>query len=311
MKRAIKKFLKKRYRGIFEAGQKIGLNILPNHFYSNIPDVRYLRKNDNWLKPLSMTGIEMNSADEQIKVVQTICGIENMDQLPLKSIHWKAIEENGEDGGFGPVESEFLHCFIKYYQPKKIIQVGCGVSTSVILTAAKEINHNIQIICVEPYPTAYLIQKNKTKEIELIVKKAQETETDLYKDLQAGDLLFIDSTHTVKPGSEVNFLVFEILPQLSKGVYVHFHDIYFPYDYGRNILSRDIFFWLENSLLYAFLIGNKKFRIMICLSMLHYEKSKELKELFRSYNPQENYFGTASGETKNRHFPASLYLEVQ
>jgi hypothetical protein len=310
MKRSIKTFFKKKYRRIFELGQKLGINILPRHFYSNIPDMQQLRHDKAWLKPLSMTNIEMNNTVEQMLLLHAICEVENMELLTAKDIYKKAVKENGEDGGFGLVESEFLHCFIKYYRPEKVIQVGCGVSTSVMLNAAKEINHEIKMTCIEPYPTAFLIKKSASKEISLLAKKAQETEIEMYSQLKAGDLLFIDSTHTVKPGSEVNFLVFEILPRLSKGVYVHFHDIYFPYDYGRNILGTDLFFWLENSLLYAFLIGNKKFKIIISHSMLHYEKNEELKALFTGYNPQENYFGTAKGETSRKHFPASLYLQV-
>ncbi len=144
----------------------------------------------------------------------------------------------------------------------------------------------------------------------LIVKKAQEISADAYTHLDDGDMLFIDSTHTVKPGSEVNYLLFEVLPQLKKGVFVHFHDIYFPFDYGRNILSTDLFFWTESSLLHAFLIGNKKFKIMVCQSMLHYERSSDLQEIFKNYIPQENYYGLAKGKVAGKHFPASVYLKV-
>jgi len=305
---AVRKFFKNKYRAIFELGQKFGLNILPCHFYSNIPDIRYLRKNNFWLMPGSMTGIEMNSLDEQLQVIKNCCAVENPEKFSSNEIYEKAVVENGEDGGFGPVEAEFLHCFIKFYKPQKIVQVGCGVSTSIILNASSEINHSPKVTCIEPYPGQSLIRKNNKKEISLIIKNAQEVDAEVYTALGKGDLLFIDSTHTVKPGSEVNYLLFEILPGLKKGVYLHFHDIYFPFDYGRNILSNDLFFWQENTLLHAFLIGNKKYKIIVCQSMLHYERSSDFQEIFRNYIPQENYYGLAKGERKGKHFPASIYL---
>ncbi len=310
MRRVVKKFFKNKYRSIFEFGQKFGINILPQHFYSTIPDIRYLKQNDFWLGRGSMIGVEMNSLDEQLQLAKTCCAVEKHRELSLKNIYGKAVSENGEEGGFGVVEAEFLHCFIKFYKPKKIAQVGCGVSTAVILNAASEINHSIELTCVEPYPSQYLSDKNNANEISLIVKKAQEVDIEVYTQLSEGDMLFIDSTHAVKPGSEVNFLMFEILPRLKKGTVVHFHDIYFPFDYGRNLLSNDLFFWQENSLLHAFLIGNKKFKIMICQSMLHYKWTNELREIFTNYIPQENYYGLAKGKIAGKHFPASVYLKV-
>jgi Methyltransferase domain len=109
--------------------------------------------------------------------------------------------------------------------------------------------------------------------------------------LGAGDLLFIDSTHTVKPGSEVNRFVLEVLPRLDEGVLVHFHDIYFPYEYARNFLSGDLFFPGETSLLYAFMLNNPKFRIDLCLSMLHYAAPGAMKKRMPKFEPQGNDAG--------------------
>lgn len=310
MMRTLKIFFKNSSRSVFEMGQKFGLNILPKHFYSNIPDIQYLKETSFWLTRSSMAGVEMNILDEQINFLKECCSVETSNQLISKNIHKRAIAENGEDGGYGPIEAEFLHCFIKKIKPARVIQVGCGVSTSVMLTAADEISHPLQITCIEPYPSKFLKDKKRIGKITLISKKAQEVQQNVFTKLEEGDLLFIDSTHTVKPGSEVNYLILEILPRLKKNVYIHFHDIYFPYDYGRNILTKDIFFWLESTLLQAFLTGNRKFKIILCQSILHYEKSDEMKQILPSYIPQDNHFGLAKGETKGKHFPASLYLKV-
>lgn len=310
MKKVVKNFFKSKYRPIFEVSQKLGLNILPHHYYSNIPDIKYLKQNTFWLKPNSMIDVEMNTLEEQMSFVRECCSVEDLQQLPSKNIHERAIEENNGGWGFGTIEAEFLHCFIKSRKPSQIVQVGCGISTSVILKAASEINHKINITCIEPYPTSFLNQKSDSGEINLIRQKGQEVDLEIFTNLQAGDVLFVDSTHTVKTGSEVNYIILEILPRLKKGVFVHFHDIYFPFDYGRNILTKDLFFWNESSLLHAFLIGNKRYKIIVCQSMLHYECSKELGEIFKNYNPQDNYYGLSKGETKGKHFPSSIYLKT-
>jgi hypothetical protein len=110
----------------------------------------------------------------------------------------------------------------------------------------------------------------------------------------------------VKPGSEVNRIVLEVLPRLECGVLVHFHDITFPYEYGRGFLNGDLFFPGETSLLYAFLLNNGAFRIDLCLSMLHYAVPDALKALLPGYEPQGNEWGLAAGD--GLHFPSAVYL---
>jgi hypothetical protein len=139
--------------------------------------------------------------------------------------------------GYGPVEAEFLFCFITTKRPNRIVQVGCGASTAVILLAAKEANYKPQVVCVDPFPTGYLTSAAGQKIIELIPKPAQEIDITVFTSLGGGDLLFVDSTHTTRPGSEVNRIILEVLPRLRSGWFVHFHDIFFPYDYQSQVLS--------------------------------------------------------------------------
>ena len=127
------------------------------------------------------------------------------------------------------------------------------------------------------------------------------------RQLKAGDLLFIDSTHTVAPGSDVNRIILEVLPRLEVGVWVHFHDIYFPYDYSRGFLSDDLFFPQETALLYAFLLQNHSFVVEISMSVLHYSAPNWLKSLIPKYDPQCNDEGLAIAG--GLHFPSSVYLK--
>ena len=206
------------------------------------------------------------------------------------------------------IEADFLYAFIFNHKPLKIIQIGCGVSTSVILRACRDAGYHPELVCVDPIPMPYLVNLSDKGSIRLIKEKAQKVHIDLLTELSDNDFFFVDSTHSVKPGSEVNRIILEVLPRLQKKVWVHFHDIFFPYDYTRDILTHDMFFWSESILLQAFLTQNPNFTIKASLSMLHYAETENLKRYFLKYDPQSNEFGLRGKQGK--HFPSSTYLQV-
>jgi hypothetical protein len=140
-----------------------------------------------------------------------------------------------------------------------------------------------------------------------VPRKAQKVPLEVLTELDDGDFLFIDSSHTVKPGSEVNRLILEVLPRLKRGAWVHFHDIFFPYDYQRGLLSDELFFCNESVLLQAYLTNNPRYTIRASLSMLHYAAPGELIKYLPNYHPAENEHGLKRSED---HFPASTYLQV-
>ena len=272
----MKKLLKKSVTRLFHYLQNFGINIFPNHFYSNVPDINFLRKNNFWKKPMEMKGVKGVDIKSQIAFTKSlVSSLKDRSVLQRQNIFKQAISEEGSPG-YGVIEADFLYCFINHKKPKKVIQIGCGVSTSIILRASKESETQVKIVCIDPYPSNYLKKLSIEGKIQLIDKKAQIVDLVDLVDLSPGDLLFIDSTHTVKAGSEVNRIILEILPRLKKGVLIHFHDIFFPYDYQRNINSTP-FFWSESSLLHSFLINNDQFVIRAAQSMLHYEAKDFLK----------------------------------
>jgi predicted O-methyltransferase YrrM len=308
--RKLKNIAKNSLRTLFEVGQNmLQVNLLPKHFYSDTPNIAELSGDVFWKKPLSMVAVQGTKLDTQQKFVEKCRQATSLDRLAKKDIHSVACQQNGE-AGYGKIEAEFLHCFIQSHQPKKIIQVGCGVSTSIILQAAKESGYKPEIIAVEPYPTKFLEEQQKAGNIKLLIEKAQKVDYHVLANLEAGDFLFIDSTHTVKPGSEVNYLILEVLPRLKKGVLVHFHDIYFPYDYQRGLMSTELFFNKESTLLHAFLACNTKFTNLVSLSMLHYEATSFLQTQFPNYIPQTNDNGLRAKDNIGEDFPSAIYLEV-
>jgi predicted O-methyltransferase YrrM len=250
-----------------------------------------------------MIGVNGAEIENQLHFLRECCTSELIEKQKA-DIYIKCCRENGEKG-YGPIESDFLYCFIYTKRPKKIIQIGCGLSTAVMMLAAKEADYFLEIICIDPYPNEFLRLSCKSGKIKLIQKKTQLVDVDVLTRLNDNDLLFIDSTHTVKPGSEVNKLILEVLPRLQRGCWVHFHDIHFPYDYSRHILTTDLFFSNESVLLHSFLINNNKFALKISLSMLHYRAPLELKKSLPNYTSAENYYGLNVSEG---HFPSSAYL---
>lgn len=288
---------------VLRAGQKFGVNITPAHFYSEIPDMAHLRRETYWRKPWSMVGVQGADIDPQVDRLRAWAkGLE--EALGSDQIHRAACERNGEVG-FGPIEAPALYAFARANRPGRVVQVGCGVSTAVLLQAANDDPAwRPQITCIEPYPTDFLRKEASRGRIRLIPEMAQCVELENLTALDTGDLFFVDSTHTVKPGSEVLRIIFDVLPQLAPGVFVHFHDIYFPYDYPPG-LFKAAFIGRESPLLHAFLCMNSSYAIAVSLSMLHHARPEKLREVFPAYNPRPTKDGLAVGEG---HYPSSTYL---
>lgn len=265
---AIKSRLPRFLRLALRMGQRFGVNVTPRHFYSDIPDLRHLERTDYWRHPNSMYGVQGAEIEPQVAFARACCE-PYAEKLQSQRIHQDAITTNGEPG-YGPIESLFLYCYVRSQKPRKIIQIGCGVSTAVLLNAVSdEPDYSPSIVCIEPYPTRFLIDAQKAGRIQLIQEQAQLVELSTLTDLDDNGLFFVDSSHTVHVGSEVVRIIDEVLPRLRCGQCVHFHDVTFPYDYSPHLLADSIFFWREATLLYAFLVNNQKFTIDASLSMLH------------------------------------------
>jgi predicted O-methyltransferase YrrM len=304
LKRSIKDQTKRALFHVFEQGQHLGVDILPRHFYSQIPDLRVLRAETEWKKPRDMSSIRGHEIASQLQFAESVCTSEIIRTAIDADVHAAAGRRNGEEG-YGPVEAIFLYAFIRKFRPARVVQVGCGVSTAVMLAAAADARTPLRITCIDPYPTGFLREASRAGEIELVEGPAQRFVQEAASTLGAGDLLFVDSTHTVMPGSEVNVVILDVLPRLAPGVLVHFHDITFPYDYQRGLLKGNLFCQAESTLLHAFLSCNDRYELLASMSMLHYAASARLQELIPSYGPGGNDEGL---ETTSGHFPSALYL---
>lgn len=305
-KRKLREIGKRGLRLAFEAGQRFGVDILPHHFYSEIPIIRELRREDDWKKPYSMAGIRGSEPDRQLHFLSECCSEDLVARQKKGDIYQRVCTMNGEPG-FDPVDADFLFCWITSKRPRRIVQIGCGVSTAVMLLAAKEAAYRPEITCIEPYPTDFLRERHESGEITLIPKKAEDVGLETMTGIGKDDLLFVDSSHTVKPGGHVSRIILEVLPRLEAGCWVHFHDVWFPYDYHYKILSQSLFFWHESVLLQAFLTNNCKYEIFVSLCMLHHSRCEELPRCLPNYRPAPHDHGV---RLSAGHFPTSIYLRT-
>ena len=294
---------KRALRSVFELGQQIGVDVLPRHFYSEIPNIDLLRDTTDWRAPLSMSCIEGGIASQLLFVDRSTEDCRH--NLIRRKLLDKALELNGTEEGYGVVEADYLYCFLRKHRPQKIVQVGCGVSTAVCLMAAMDESYDPEIICIEPYPTAFLKKTADQGKIRLVEKKLQQVYGSCPSWLSTDDLFFVDSSHTLGPSGEASRIILEILPRLQRGTFVHFHDIWFPYDYSPTVLTGDMFFWHETALLYAFLCMNKQFTVAASLSMLHHMAPLDLQRCLPTFIPAQFSDGLKIGEGD---YPSAIYL---
>ena len=173
------------------------------------------------------------------------------------------------NGLFDGVDALVAYCMIRHFQPRLIIEVGSGFS-SLVLGQAAEKNKNSNLICIEPSPREFLREGFPGLQ-SLIEKKVQDIGLEFFSQLASGDILFIDSSHTVKIGGDVNYLFLEVLPRLNPGVIVHVHDIFLPFEYRRDWVLDEFRFWTEQYLLQAFLTFNSEFEVLLANYFLsHY-----------------------------------------
>jgi hypothetical protein len=292
-------------REVFELGQRVGLDVLPRHFYSAVPDMAALGRSTQWRTPHSMAGVTGAGIEQQSAFLSGCFTDEVRQHLAARSVYDEAVARYGSLG-YGPIEAEILYAFVATHRPPRIVQVGAGLTTALMLAVAHDFGFEMDIISIDPFPTSFLTEAARRGDITLLPTPAQDVDLAVLTDVGPGGMLFVDSTHTVKPGSEVNRIVLEALLQLPPGSFAHFHDITFPYDYPPDLLEGRLFFWQESALLLAFLTGNPTARIAASTSMLHHARPDVLEALLPRYHPMPVAAGLKAGEG---HFPSATYLQ--
>lgn len=187
------------------------------------------------------------------------------------------------NGSFGHGDADVLYGLIRSQKPKRIVELGSG-HTSVIIRQALQRNAeegtSTLYSVFDPYPTDHLAGTPMAFKAKPLA--AERLPDDVFEQLEAGDILFVDTTHTVKIGGDVVRIVLESLPLLAPGVLVHFHDVFLPYSYPRAFFEEHEYYWAEQYLVQAFLAYNSDFEVMAGLQALARERSAEFAALVPS-----------------------------
>jgi hypothetical protein len=233
----------------------------PGHYYSAVPDPDYIKLNENkiYKKDDKLSGIELNSAN-QFGLINENGQSLNEFQLFLDKGQKRYYLPNGFFG-FGDALGLFI--MFKKYKPKRVIEIGSGFSSALMLDLNDEFYEGkINLSFIEPYPDRLNSLVNEKDNCTIITSNVQEVPLTFFDNLENNDVLFIDSSHVTKIGSDVNYLFFEVLPRLKPGVLIHIHDIYYPFEYLKTLVDYGIY-WNEAYLLRSFLSYNNEFSIIL------------------------------------------------
>jgi len=260
------------------------LQVPPGHFYSPIPSVADLRKSQRTIWPETMPenlpGIKLNF-DEQVKLLDEFMPFYK--ELPFEQRKVSGLRYYFENPMYGYSDAVFLYCMMRKLKPRNIIEIGSGFSSCVMMDVNEfYLDDKAAITFIEPFPSKLisLMKGNDKRQYRVLRKRLQDCELAEFSALQENDILFVDSTHIMKANSDVNQLLFKILPLLNKGVYIHFHDIFYPFEYTKEWVL-DGGAWNEAYALRAFLQYNHSFKIVLFNTFLEHF----LKERFEAQMP--------------------------
>jgi hypothetical protein len=261
---------------------KVGVFPIRDHYYEPQFDNRSPKK------PLSedrnLPGIDWNVSG-QLKILSGLSFSQELADIP----HGKPSTRDFymDNGAFESGDAEYWYQLIRYIKPKKIFEVGSGHSTLMAIRALRRNQESnpgyyCKHVCIEPYEMPWL---EKTRVTAVVRKKIEDIDPSFFSELGENDVLFIDSSHIIRPSGDVLFEYLQLLPTLNKGVIVHVHDIFSPRNYPKQWIEVEIKFWNEQYLLEAFLSDNRSWRIVGALNYLQHHHYDVLKSVAPHLTP--------------------------
>lgn len=233
------------------------------HFYSAVPEWETAKKDARRISERTiLPGIDLNTR-AQLRLLKKFR--KYYKEMPWKDgIKNEKIRYTFDNNAYCYSDAIFYYSMLRLMEPKRIIEIGSGFSSALAFDVNELFfNNNIEISLIEPYPSTvyYLLFPTDIDMLRLEQKNLQEIDLDFFKRLEKNDILFVDSTHVSKLGSDVNYLIHEIFPILNKGVIIHIHDVFYPFEYPDFFIDRKLA-WNEDYILHAFLQYNYGFDII-------------------------------------------------
>ncbi len=246
----------------------------PGHYYSPHPSTADIERALSW--PDEAPGVELHEED-QLRLWGDLAPM-------FADLRRDRYTDGPANRMFGAADASVLNAMLRRLRPRRILEVGSGYSTAVMLDTAEAYALDLRVRCVEPYPERLLSLLRDGDEVELARSRAQDVPIASYSSLAGGDVLFVDSTHVAKAGSDVLWLVLHVFPRLAPGLIVHVHDVFWPFEYPEAWLreGRD---WTEDYLLHAFLARNDRWRILLFSNWLWKRHPELVPDHLSAENP--------------------------
>lgn len=247
---------------------KLGLLPVRDHYYQPLINPgRHLKK--SLREDRNLPGINFN-VEEQLAILQSFDYNQELQAFSLDKKN--DFEYYYKNGSFESGDAEFLYNMIRHKKPSLFVEIGSGFSTLMASSAIRKNGIECEHICIEPYEVEWLNQLN----VQVIRKKVEEVDMEIFRRLEKNDILFIDSSHIIRPQGDVLFEYLEILPRLKSGVIIHIHDIFTPKDYLDEFVFKYHYLWNEQYLLEALLSNNNNYRIIGAVNYLRHHYFQEL-----------------------------------
>lgn len=250
--------------GEYEVLPRGRYDVVARNYYSPIPDLEQLPE-DIWDRRSAAAGVDLklDRAMETIEgeLAPFIAELDVPLSGPAPPGQFFLRNENYE-----AVDAELLYAMVRSRKPRRVLELGSGYTTLLIGDACRRNaaeGRPTEHIAFDPYPRAHIVGDGPPEPTVFEPISANDVPLDRFSELGTGDILFVDTTHTVKLGSDVNHIVLDILPSLASGVLVHFHDIFIPWEYPRGWFEEMQYYWAEQYLLQAFLAFNDSFEVVL------------------------------------------------
>lgn len=238
-----------RKKKLFYKAEAVGIHLILAHFYNPIPILGELKPLEvDYDQQLNLLKFNDNKFWDLLDRFASFR--EEISDIPDSS---DKVEYYYQNNAIGGIDAIMYYYMIRYFKPHKLVEVGAGYSTLMAAKACK-INENTEFISIEPYPMNFV--RNEIEGLnELKVRKLQEIPLSFFEELEENDILFIDSSHVLKAGSDVTYIFSTILPRLQRGVIIHFHDVFIPYEIPEKWMRDELLFWNEQYVLYSMMIN--------------------------------------------------------
>ena len=241
-----------------------------NHpYHSPLPDLDDVRKREDEIfsVPDQINGVDLQT-EAQLRLVDEISKFYK-DQ-PFAAEKTADVRYYHNNGWFNGADALALYGLLRHLGPARVIEIGSGYSSAVMLDTRErflDAATNFTFIDPEPERLMSLLNPTDMTQVELLPMPLQKVDPSIFSELTAGDVLFVDSSHVSRIGSDVNFIFFEIIPNLAPGIFVHFHDIFYPFEYPKPWVFEGRA-WNEAYMLRTFLAFNADFQIRLFNSYL-------------------------------------------